>query len=251
MLAVSTICYLHGKILGLEQATQVLQAQVMGKEVRGAPKPKAIDTIQRLGDLFGDLEELQIRIDPNGSNLGKARARALGWAHKTGASVWVACDDDVTASPGTLQTLVRLCREAEGPRVIVVPCALRTDGVMKAAVNVWPEGEAKYPKAAGALVLPLKYGGWGLVACNRAALEAICKGRPTWKDDDGSPQPLVFNCEIVPTPEPREHRWLGEDFAFFDQVRPFVPDLLMLTRGESDHAGAVIDLADVAALFTE
>lgn len=260
MLAVSTICYLHGKVLGLEQAAKVIQAQIAGQTVNGAPVPKAVETIRHLGQLFGDLEEIAIRIDPNGSNLAKARARALGWAHKTGASVWVCCDDDVTASPGTLQTLVRVCRDAETPTVLVVPCALRAESSRNAAsVNVWPASDTKYPAGSARITLPLKWGGFGLVAMNRAALELIVKRRPSFEDDDGSAQPLVFNCELQGTiiggggapANELAYRWLGEDLSFFEQVRPLGVECLMLTRGESDHAGAVIDLASVGALFCE
>lgn len=245
MIAVSTICYLHGKILGLTQSQQVLQALVQGKEVRGVPRPKAIDTIQKVGDLFGDLDQIAIRIEPNGSSLGKARARALAWAHGSGADVWVSCDDDVTASPGTLQTMVRLCREAAEPRVIVAPCALRAEGNhQEASVNVLPVKDA-LPVEHG-LLLPLWRGGFGLVAMNRFALQAIHDVRPTCRDDDGNSMPLVFNCEVLTGRDGAE--WLGEDFSFFEQVRQDVRCYALL-RGETDHAGAVIDLGDVARLF--
>lgn len=241
MLAISTICYLHGKILGLAQAQKALQAMVQGKEVRGVPRPKCIDTIQRLGDLFGDIEQLAIRIETNGSSLGKARARALQWAYETKADVWVTIDDDVCASPGTLQTMVRLCREAVEGRVIVAPYAIRVGELTtEAGVSVQPVPGA-VPCEHG-LLLPVQRSGFGLVAMNRAALENIVEDRPKVRDDDGTPIPLVFNCEV------QGDEWLGEDFSFFEQTRASVRHYALL-RGETDHAGGLIDLADVAALF--
>lgn len=244
MIAFSTICYMHGKVLGLEQASKVLQAQVMGQEVRGAPPPLAVTTCRRLGEAH-PLEEITVRLDPNGSSLGKARARALHWAWQTGADVWVSCDDDVTASVGTLTTLVRLVREAPMPRVVVVPCALRGDVAGKAQVNVVPDRDWRYTESHPdrKLLCPLKWGGFGLVAMNRPALVEICDRRPNWLDSDGQRPPLVFNCEVTPGLE-----WLGEDFSFFEQTRDLV-EAAFLIRGESDHAGASIDLADVGALF--
>lgn len=244
MLAISTICYLHGKILGLAQAQKALQAMVLGQEVRGVPKPRAVDTIQRLGDLFGDLEQLAIRIETNGSSLGKARARALHWAYQAKADVWVSADDDVTASPGTLQTLVRLCRDATEPRVIVAPCAIRVgESTTEAGVNVVPVAPAT-PLEHG-LLLPILWGGFGLVAMNRLALEAIEQGRPTCKDDDGTLMPLVFNCEVIGS---APAQWLGEDYSFFAQL-PKAVKAYALLRGETDHAGALVDLDDVRKLF--
>lgn len=228
---------------------------MLGQEVRGVPKPRCVDTIQRLGDLFGDLEQLAIRVETNGSSLGKARARALQWAHESKADVWVTVDDDVCASPGTLQTLVRLCREAGEPRVIVAPYAIRVgENATQAGVSVHPIPGAQ-PVEHG-LLLPIKRAGFGLVAMNRAALEAIVTDRPTCKDDDGSRIPLVFNCHVkflgrlgdVPPESNMESEWLGEDFSFFEQTRASVFHYALL-RGETDHAGALVDLADVAKLF--
>lgn len=212
----------------------------MGQKINGAPVPLAVETIRRIAEQFA-LEEVTIRIDPNGSSLGKARARALEWAHGTGSEVWVSCDDDVTASPGTLSTLVRLTRDVETPRIVVVPCALRDFGKTHATVNVIPVVGAQ--PLPGNLLLPLYRGGFGLVAMNRAALVAIRDQRPNVKDDDGSRIPLVFNCQVSPG-----HEWLGEDFSFFDQVRN-IAECLMLLRGESDHAGSTIDLESVLDLF--
>jgi hypothetical protein len=84
------------------------------------------------------------------------------------------------------------------------------------------------------------------VAMNRLALEAIVQHRPPCRDDDGSPIPLVFNCEIVNAGARVE--WLGEDFSFFEQTRGLVAHYALL-RGETDHAGALVDLDDVRKLF--
>lgn len=228
---------------------------IQGKEVRGVPKPKAVDTIQRLGDLFGDLEQLAIRVETNGSSLGKARARSLQWAYESKADVWVTVDDDVGASPGTLQTLVRLCREASEPRVIVAPYAVRVaDLQTEAGVSIQPIPGAT-PVEHG-LLLPIRRAGFGLVAMNRLALAAIITDRPTCEDDDGTRIPLVFNCAVnytrrlgdVPPQSNMVAEWLGEDFSFFEQTRPSVRHYALL-RGETDHAGALVDLADVATLF--
>jgi hypothetical protein len=239
-LAVSTIVYLHGKVLGLEKACQAIEAMLKGRPPAGVPVPLAVETIRSLHRLFCDLGTLAIRIEPNGSSLGKARSRSLQWAWDSLADVWVSCDDDVTATPGTLQTAVKACH-VDTPRVVVVPCVLRADNADTAEPNVYPL--PSFPEADGPL-MRIASGGFGLVVINRAALGKIKEARPTWRDVDGRDLPLIFNCEVS------DGEWYGEDISFFRQI-PEEIEVFALVRGESNHSGALLELDRLPPLFAE
>jgi hypothetical protein len=127
----------------------------------------------------------------------------------------------------------------------VVPFGLRgADDSDRSQVNI--RYRAGNNEERGAL-LPITAGGFGLVAVNRLAMNVIHEVRPSWLDDDNTLRTLLFNCECELTAGGAE--WLGEDFSFFKQVRDHV-DCWALIRGESDHAGTIIDLGEVGALFS-
>lgn len=51
MIAASTICYTHGKLLGLDRAAAVLDQQLHGRPVRGAPPVPGIECIRSVAQL--------------------------------------------------------------------------------------------------------------------------------------------------------------------------------------------------------
>lgn len=224
--------------MGLETAAKALVSMLRNETVRGVPVPAVIQTAKHVQDLF-PLTDFKVRLDTSGSALGKARARALHWAASEHADVWLSCDDDCTASPGTIQQMVRVVQAERKPRIVVAPFPLRAERDSGRVNLVFGPGE---PIERGVLV-PIKYGGFGLVAVNGYALKAIVDQRPNWLDDDGVRKPLVFNCEVLPG-----FSWLGEDYSFFEQVRPFC-ECYALIDGETTHDGHTLGLEQVGELY--
>jgi hypothetical protein len=81
------------------------------------------------------------------------------------------------------------------------------------------------------------FGGFGLVAVNRAAMQGIASMAPSFHDADGKTKCAAFLEYIT-----AEGYWLGEDFAFFERARR-VATVEALVEGLVVHAGVPLDLS--------
>jgi hypothetical protein len=167
-----------------------------------------------------------LRIDGGGSHLGKSRSRHFHDAFVSDCDVWLSIDDDVSASPLTLQLL--LCA-VQGPtaRVCVAPCLMRGSG----AANIeWSQVYLERNIEPGGTARRIRAGGFGLVAMNRAAMKAAVTAAPSWKDFDGlKGAPFLEMLSDDGT-------WVGEDIAFFRRL-PREVEVEALTTGKTIHAG--------------
>lgn len=182
---------------------------------------RALHTLTHLADVT-------LALDGGASHIGKSRSRHFWNALQSSCDVWVSIDDDVSASRETLAWLLAAV-EGPSPVVCVAPCLLRHGD----AINIeWsPVYYEKTVPPDGGSVRRIRTAGFGLVAMNRAAMNAAAKAAPTWRDLDGVLKPAPFLESITEAGE-----WRGEDVSFFHRL-PREVERLALTSGKTLHAG--------------
>jgi hypothetical protein len=165
---VTVSAYALGKRLGLQAAMQSLATQVTG--------PNGVDTLPaiRVVKRLRELADLALRLDTGGTVLGKVRSRHAHAAWESGAEVWVSCDDDVEATMPTLAMMLDAVN-VEWAAIVIVPCMVRSESKLVSVVNIELPRIVTSERIleSGARLRPVPRGGWGLVAMNRAALEAV------------------------------------------------------------------------------
>lgn len=207
------------------------------------------------------LDSVALRIDAGATVIAKARSRAFHSAlfENVEADVWISVDDDVDATKQTLEWLVEAVRERQtgaelervpGPRICLAPYLLRNSKTQVETLSVdLPQVFMHRHLSGGGRVRTATSGGFGLVALNRAAIEAIARhwgnAAPLeslhWRDDDGKNKLAIFREELS------DGRWYGEDLSFFRRV-PRGVDVEALCTGITSHAGEVLRLETVPAL---
>lgn len=239
MIVVSVLTYALGKELGIAGAARELSRQF--SDGTGDVLP-CVRTIQRLRGL----DELML-YHGSSTTLPKARSRAAHAALAANADLWCMIDDDVETD---LDTLARLVAIARAGKVAVLPCAVRSTG-NDHRVNVLWQGSLIDP-TGGVSARAVARGGCGLMIVPRAALERVrdqCRESLTYVDDDGEQRVALFahmfvRVDRAPTPG----IWLGEDYSFCERCRAAGVELAAPVEGHSIHDGAILDLADAAAL---
>jgi len=193
------------------------------------------------------LDEVELRIDAGATCIGKARSRAFHAFRKSAASTWVSIDDDVDATTQTLEWLVEAVRcPSREPKICLAPCLLRGPR-QEPTLNVELPQVVRHRRLSnGGLVRNCNGGGFGLVALNRAAVDAVLTvakldERSIWLDDDGETKLAVFHDELS------EGKWWGEDRSFFRRL-PRDVYIECLASGVVAHDGAVLDLSKVPEL---
>jgi len=239
---VSTMLYSLGKELGADGATKELYAQLEELATNRLHRP-ADDylpvalTITRARKLF----DVGLVVDAGGTQIAKCRSRTFSeFLRKPDFHIWLSCDDDTDCTVAALAALVEAVAGDE-PAIAVAPTWLR--GV--ATVNVG------FPKVvvdrtlvgSGGRMRSCYFGGFGLVAMNKAAAQAIAHQSEQFDDDDGRQQHAAFS-EIIVRHDGRT-RWLGEDLSFFARVPPGVRVEALLT-GHTRHDGQTLPLERVA-----
>lgn len=235
---VTVSAYALGKKLGIREAMRELAVQVEHPTPHSLPAVRVVARLRNICDVV-------VRFDTGGTVLGKVRSRHAHSAWESGADVWVSCDDDVEATTATLQSLLQAVDDGT-PRIALAPYIMRAASTLVSVASVeLPRivtSERVLPGPAGARLRPVPRGGFGLVAMNRAALEAVREScsHLAYVDDDGVERLGLFHDQI------REKRWLGEDLAFFEHVPARVHVEALLT-GHTVHDGEALDLAEVEA----
>lgn len=240
---ISTMLYGLAKELGADDATAELYRQLEELESPGFAKknpdeylPVAL-TITRARRLF----DVGLLVDAGGTLIGKCRSRAFSeFLRKPDFDVWISVDDDTDCTVSVLAAL----QEAVGagdPRIVIAPTWLR--GVSKVNVafpNVVVERQLV---GSGARLRSCYYGGFGLVAMNKAAAQRIKGGCDEFDDDDGRLNVAAF-ADIFVRAEGRR-AWLSEDLSFFARV-PSEVKVEALVTGHTRHDGVTLPLERVA-----
>lgn len=233
MICASVAFYALAKQHGAEQAKALVRAQLTNTDDTSLP---SIRTIARLREL----DDVQLWTDFGGSATGKMRSRAAHAAWKSGASVWVSCDDDVEAPGETLRDLLAAV-EGDEPAVCLAPYFQRASNVVSVGLELGFLRTRILP--SGGLSVPCLGGGFGLVAVNRAALALLvelCRVPEfTFIDDDGAEKRALFIEAIA------DGKWWGEDLSFFRRL-PADVRLECLMTGQTAHEGHVLDLSTLA-----
>ena len=232
-LFVSTMIYALGKQLGLEQAVAEFHAQLAAPNRESLPAVRAIARLRNSHDFA-------LSVDANSVRIAVSRSRAFYAARESGADVWLSIDDDIEAETSALRALLEAVDDPE-PRICFAPYWQR--GADRIAVQLSPVPLAR-PLKSGAVTLRAFAGGFGLVAVNRAALEAIafdCE-ELAYVDVDGVERLAVFQ-EVL-----SERRWLGEDVSFFQRAAAAGVRIEALASGVVAHDGRVLKLEEIGTL---
>lgn len=151
------------------------------------------------------------------------------------SEAWVSIDDDVEVSLQTAQWMLQAIEGCD-PRIVIVPCLLRNSQT----VNIdFAKLVIERALPDGGMVRRCTWGGFGLVAMNRHAMQIVADTAPQFRDDDGVMKPAPF-YEIL-----ENGRWYGEDISFFERVAHLENRITVeaLITGESIHGGQRLDLS--------
>lgn len=229
----STGSYLLGRMIGSNEAcaalTRIAATGAAPAGLEGAHVPGAL-TVHELAKHY----DVTLKVDGESVCIGKSRSRSLAAALDSGADVWVTVDDDVFAAGETLRWLVDAVTRDESPHVCLTPYPLRNDpsraGVEWSSVYL----EERLPRHGR--VRRARWGAFGLVAMNRAAMQVAADSAPSFRDQDGRVKPGAF-LELVTS----DGRWLGEDASFFERLpKTVVVDGLI--TGAVSHGAHKLDL---------
>lgn len=220
--------YVLGQVFSPLEAQALMLKAIADPSV--TPPVHAIEPLRWLRDY----DEVAYSVSGGGTYISKTRCRQFHAAYESPAKLWATFDDDITMTKETLGWLVQLAN-VSAPTVALAPYAQRGSAVASVAWNAilverTLPGGGKARRANG--------GGFGAVVMNRAAMSAIRSNCPFFRDDDGERKPAPF-AEIFD-----RERWYGEDLSFFQRV-PAIVDVWALVTGQTTHAGATINLADI------
>lgn len=241
MIIVSVLTYALGKALGIELAAKELARQLSEPPKEGAidwdlPVVRTIRGLQSIDDLM--------LYHGAATTLPKARSRAAHAALESTADLWAMCDDDVETDHETLQRMVAIARSG---RVAVLPCGVRSHrGDHR--INVHWQGPL-VTVHGGVQTRAVRRGGCGLMIVPRVALETVRdenRERLSYYDDDGVQRVALFQMMLFGGGP--NQLWLGEDYSFCERLRAAGVEIAAPIEGMSNHDGAVLDLAEAAAL---
>lgn len=240
MIVVSVLTYQLGKELGIAGAARELARQL------GSGTGNALLPCVRTVRLLRELDEIMVYHGAS-TTLPKARSRAAHAAltSRLKPDLWCMIDDDVETD---LDTLTRLVAIARAGKVAVLPCAVRST-LGDHRVNVLWTGSLVDPTTGGVSSRAVARAGCGLMIVPRPALErvhAAYSSALTYLDDDGEKRVALF--QLMLTGELDSQLWLGEDYSFCERLRAAGVELAAPIEGHSIHDGALLDLADAAAL---
>ena len=248
----SMSCYALGWAIGPQMATQVVTKAITTKT------PDQDNPANLLGALtirtLRDRADVQLRIDTGASHLAKSRSRHFAAALESDCDAWVTVDDDVAVDPEAVATLLACVSIVETPRLVLVPCPLRGD---PGRVNVeFTTLHVVNPIALMAIggegtgfLRRAVRGGFGCVAMNRAAMVAVDKASPRFRDVDGKSKPAAF-AEILEGADAKgaPGKWHGEDLSFFERV-PESVERWAVVCGLVRHAEFQLELRQLRGSF--
>lgn len=259
-----------GKMLGPQQAADILQRMVaFDRSVRNLPHPECVRWVHTLSRVAPE-SQIPFYVDATATHLGRARSRAFHWAKQVMADnsqceAWVSVDDDCECNQVATALLLRRLRSDE-PRIVCVPFVKRAlskppsssivDANGQPAATMGSPADANIVPELGAQVnaeglLPIRWGGFGLVGLNRAAVQRYaerCKDQ-NYLDVDGVERLAVFRDVFHQTEPDKPKEWLTEDYSFFERA-PLDVKRYALCEGSSNHGGIHLDLAHLGAYMS-
>lgn len=232
MILASVITYELSKRIGKAKASEMVHRHAVS--TMEGPGETVLPAIRVVRELRKH-QEIALLVDAGGTSIGHARSRAFSIAHESKADLWISIDDDTECTPGTVRHLLGAL-DPEFPQIVIVPALLRQE-TQCANVTMDPTGKLDRITNTGAHLRRALYGGFGIVAMTRAAIEEIATTHAAldFKDDDGKTRSGVF-CEFI-----RDGWWFREDYAFFDRVPPHVR-IEALCSGDTNHDGYKLSL---------
>ena len=233
-LFVSTMIYALGKQLGFAPAVAEFHTQL------AAPNRESLPVVRAIARLRNS-HEFALSVDAASVRIAVSRSRAFHAARASGADVWLSIDDDVEAETRTLRALIEAVDDPE-PRICFAPYWQRGAERIAAQLAAFPLARAL---KSGAETLAAVAGGFGLVAVNRAALDAIaeyCAADLRYVDADHVDRIAAFQESLV------DGRWLGEDVSFFRRAAAAGVRIEALATGTVAHDGRVLKLEEIGTL---
>lgn len=256
--------YMAGRLLGIRRGTFELN-RMLQELAQGDSKRTRHITVQGEERIVDDcwvpalrsinslrhLAELELRLDCGATSIAKSRSRHFTAAFESECSAWLTIDDDVEVSIESLAwllTAIEWDNPGASPRVCIVPCLLREQGVANVEWSpIYSVRRVDHPKYPHGQVRAAARGGFGCVAMNRAAIEAIANaaGRE-WLDNDGTLKfaPFREKWEAGGNLGGLGCKWHGEDVSFFERL-PARVQVEALSIGESLHAGYGLDFGEL------
>lgn len=225
--------YTLGCLIGMHEATRLITQAVSDLE-----HEQLLPAVHALR-LLRELCEFELRVDGGATQIAKSRSRHFDAALNSTCDAWVTLDDDIDTDLHTLALLLAAVKGDE-PHVCFAP--YRQRGNENVALVGWPSVGSERrvmslaPVFSGYARTAL-YGGFGMVAVNRAAMQLVARDAPTFLDSDGKTKCAAFLEVLTP-----DGVWLGEDFAFFERARK-VATVEALVTGLVSHAGESLDLS--------
>jgi hypothetical protein len=242
MICLSVITYELARRVGKAEAARLFHEQSGGQEespiaLTAGRHEEPCCAAVRVARKLRRQAEVALLHDAGGTSIGQARSRAFSVALQGGADIWVSCDDDVDATSETLTHLLGSI-DPDTPQIVIVPCLVRGGDAVNITLD--PESSLERVSKTGAVLRRALFGGFGLVAVSRAALQEIgrCWADLVFIDDDGADRIGVF-CDFI------YNGWYArDDYAFFSRVPKDVRVEVLLT-GVSSHAGEKLQLSEV------
>lgn len=250
MIAYTTSAYSLGKMMGQQQAVEVIGQMMAGKFpqlVGAAPTdavPENVRTAHTLGLVCDHL--VKAYTDAGGAHLGRMRSRAMHWAaEQEDCDFWVSCDDDVTADTAALREFVRVLSGDE-PVVACVPYKLRPGaGALVDVVGATQARKIDGDPGRGMSKnrVSFDHAGCGLFGMNRSAIKLTYEAnkRLRYRDVDGVVRCGMFLDEFHIAQEGTPADWYPDDYAFFRRLPSAVARVAVIC-GRSVHAGQELDL---------
>ena len=237
----STAIYALGKQLGIGRAIAEF-----ARQVQTTPTDKSLPVVTTING-FRSLADVELWTEAGATMIGPMRSRAFHEARKRLATIegWVSVDDDIAAPRETclhlLEAIDDIC-----PRIVLTPYLQRSirgvDALSIKLPRVRSLRTVGRDRATRLIQLPTGThgGGFGLVAMNRPAIEALVLHHAgnealRWVDEDNDVKLALFH-ELL------EHGlWHGEDTSFFRRV-PDAVSVEVLVSGTIAHDGVAIEL---------
>lgn len=183
-----------------------LYARALAGQVEHPTWP-CFKTLHAARDCLAGGEELTF-YELGATLIHQARCRAAGEFLRSGADIWVSCDEDLEAGRAALETLIEHVEETKG----VAFAAYRLRGDTKWSVGIPARMVATDSTTVAGIPHDFDGGaGAGLFVAHRAAI--VNATRDWVEEPDDTLSPLLFEAMAIPNRGPH-YRWQGEDVTF-------------------------------------
>jgi hypothetical protein len=224
------------KEAGPDEAVAEIARQLERTDRQSLPVVRAIARLRTL-------QTVGLHVDAGATVIAKSRSRAFHAARHSGAAVWFSIDDDVEADTTALRTMYDAVKGRAA--VCVAPCWVRDQNRVQVALKSGRNVAPLQQNTPEEKTRPCYYGGFGLVAVSREALDRIAgeNSHLAYDDDDGVARLAIFHEELI------GRGWFNEDLTFFLRL-PADVDVVCLAHGVTVHQGRPLICANLDQLPT-